>query len=126
MVVDLALSLTGSQLIASVLLIVRFLSLDLPNLILYFLRRLTRTSALCFMTASADTLRGCKTGSKVIWLLYVHPIQFLFCRILFSSDRMRAYYIRSFRFACKSDQNLVRFLSLSIHIRRLGDACSRS
>ncbi|KAJ7866101.1 hypothetical protein B0H13DRAFT_2352680 [Mycena leptocephala] len=74
---------------------VRLLSLDLHNLILGFLRRLTRTSALCFMTASAVTLRGCKTGSKVIWLLYVHPIQFLFYlfrRILFSGDRMRACY----------------------------------
>ncbi|KAJ7836467.1 hypothetical protein B0H14DRAFT_3460687 [Mycena olivaceomarginata] len=30
-----------------------------------------------FTTASADTLLGCKTGSMVIWLLYVHPIRFL-------------------------------------------------
>jgi hypothetical protein len=40
-------------------------------------------------------LYGCKTGSKVIWLLYVHPIRFLLyplsC-VFFSSDRMRAYY----------------------------------
>ncbi|KAJ7938526.1 armadillo-type protein [Mycena leptocephala] len=41
------------------------------------------------------TLRSCKTGSKVIWLFYVHPIRFrlypLSC-MLFSSNRMRAYY----------------------------------
>ncbi|KAJ7939328.1 hypothetical protein B0H13DRAFT_2300595 [Mycena leptocephala] len=41
------------------------------------------------------TLRGCKTGSKVIWLLHVHPIQLplypLSC-VFFSSDRMRARY----------------------------------
>ncbi|KAI0713113.1 ARM repeat-containing protein [Cerioporus squamosus] len=50
MIVDLALSVTGSQLIASVL----------PNSI----------------RGHIVTLRGCKTGSKVIWLF----------------DRMRAYY----------------------------------
>ncbi|KAJ7787705.1 hypothetical protein B0H14DRAFT_3579293 [Mycena olivaceomarginata] len=66
MIVDLALSLTGSQLIASVLPMVHLLSLNLHNLILRFVRRLTRTGALRFTTASADTLRGCKTGSKVI------------------------------------------------------------
>ncbi|KAJ6524862.1 hypothetical protein DFH09DRAFT_1372061 [Mycena vulgaris] len=41
------------------------------------------------------TLRGCKTGSKVICLLYAHSIQFLFyplACVFFSSDRMRAYY----------------------------------
>jgi hypothetical protein len=65
MIVDLALSLTGSQLIASVLLPVRLLSPDLQNLILWFLCR------------HIVTLRGCKTGSNVIWLLYVHPTQFL-------------------------------------------------
>jgi hypothetical protein len=39
-------------------------------------------------------LRACKTGSKVIWLLYVHPIQLILYSLSsvgFSSDRMRAY-----------------------------------
>ncbi|KAJ7829891.1 hypothetical protein B0H14DRAFT_2593758 [Mycena olivaceomarginata] len=38
---------------------------------------------------------ACKTGSKVIWLLYVHPMQFILnplSSVGFSSDRMRAYY----------------------------------
>jgi hypothetical protein len=96
MIVDLALSFTGSQLIAFVLPTVRLISLDLHNLILRFLRE-------CVVT-----LRGCKTGSKVIWLLYVHPIQFLLyplsC-VLFYSNRIRAYYVfstynGSIRFAC--------------------------
>ncbi|KAJ7743520.1 hypothetical protein B0H14DRAFT_3514867 [Mycena olivaceomarginata] len=41
------------------------------------------------------TLCACKTGSKVIWLLYVHPIQFILnplSSVGFSSDWMRAYY----------------------------------
>jgi hypothetical protein len=40
-------------------------------------------------------LRGCKTGSNVIWLWYVHATQFLLNPLLcvfFSSDRMHAYY----------------------------------
>ncbi|KAJ7925680.1 hypothetical protein B0H13DRAFT_1862937 [Mycena leptocephala] len=49
------------------------------------------------------TLRGCKTGSKAIWLF----------------DRMRAYcglqtYIRSFRFACMTDSNFDT-LSFLVH-----------
>ncbi|KAJ7754913.1 hypothetical protein B0H14DRAFT_3600148 [Mycena olivaceomarginata] len=50
------------------------------------------------------TPRGCKTGSKVIWLLCIHPIQFLLyppsC-VFFSNDYYGYQtYIRSFRFAC--------------------------
>ncbi|KAJ7788644.1 hypothetical protein B0H14DRAFT_3503942 [Mycena olivaceomarginata] len=48
----------------------------------------------------ADRLRppSCQegsTGSKVIWLLYAHPIQFILnplSSVFFSNDRMRAYY----------------------------------
>jgi hypothetical protein len=62
------------------------------------------------------TLRGCKTGSKAIWLLYVHPIH---SRVFFSSDRIRAYcglqtYIRSFRFTCMTDSNFDT-LSFLVH-----------
>jgi hypothetical protein len=75
MIVDLALSLTGSQLIASVLPTVSPLSL-------YHLAiPLTDSSpqadkdqrALLYecIRGHIVTLRGCKTGSKVIWLLYV-------------------------------------------------------
>lgn len=47
------------------------------------------------------TLRGCKTGSKVIWLLYVLFFQCLYRGLTFShSDRMVRYdhlvYSRSF------------------------------
>ena len=70
---DLALSVTGSQLIGSVL----------PNV--RCLRMTWYSSNLCHQQADKDqrsllydsirghivTLRGCKTGSKVIWLLYV-------------------------------------------------------
>ncbi|KAJ7751012.1 hypothetical protein B0H14DRAFT_3513304 [Mycena olivaceomarginata] len=59
--VDLAPPLTGSQLIASVLAMADKDQRASPR----------------FTTASADTLRGRKTGSMVIWLLYVHPVQFL-------------------------------------------------
>jgi len=73
MIVDLALSTTGSQLIASVL----------PNVsVPHHLSRLASTKILqadknqraqlyeC-IRSHIVTLRGCKTGSKVIWLLYV-------------------------------------------------------
>ncbi|KAJ7208980.1 armadillo-type protein [Mycena pura] len=60
-VVDLALSLTGSQLIASVL----------PNA-----DKDQRAMLYDCIRGHIVTLRGCKTGSKVIWLF----------------DRMRAYY----------------------------------
>ncbi|KAH9965138.1 ARM repeat-containing protein [Lactifluus volemus] len=60
-VVDLALSVTGSQLIASVL----------PNV-----DKDQRTLLYESIRGHIVTLRGCKTGSKVIWLF----------------DRMRAYY----------------------------------
>jgi len=73
MIVDLALLLTGGQLIASVL----------PT------ADKDQRAALCdcilghivaalydYILGNIVTLRGCKTGSKVIWLL----------------DRMRAYY----------------------------------
>ncbi|KAF7313007.1 ARM repeat-containing protein [Mycena kentingensis (nom. inval.)] len=61
MIVDLALSLTGSQLIASVL----------PNA-----DKEQRAALYDCIRGHIVTLRGCKTGSKVIWLF----------------DRMRAYY----------------------------------
>ncbi|TFY77850.1 hypothetical protein EWM64_g6161 [Hericium alpestre] len=60
-VVDLALSVTGSQLIAAVL----------PNV-----DKEQRTLLYDSIRGHIVTLRGCKTGSKVIWLF----------------DRMRAYY----------------------------------
>ncbi|KAI0248380.1 armadillo-type protein [Lactifluus subvellereus] len=60
-IVDLALSVTGSQLIASVL----------PNV-----DKDQRTLLYESIRGHIVTLRGCKTGSKVIWLF----------------DRMRAYY----------------------------------
>ncbi|TDL28065.1 ARM repeat-containing protein [Rickenella mellea] len=60
-IVDLALSATGSQLIASVL----------PNI-----DKDQRTTLYDALRGHIVTLRGCKTGSKVIWLF----------------DRMRAYY----------------------------------
>ncbi|KAI0275294.1 armadillo-type protein [Gloeopeniophorella convolvens] len=60
-IVDLALSVTGSQLIASVL----------PNV-----DKDQRTVLYESIRGHIVTLRGCKTGSKVIWLF----------------DRMRAYY----------------------------------
>ncbi|KIM82223.1 hypothetical protein PILCRDRAFT_785661 [Piloderma croceum F 1598] len=56
MIVDLALSVTGSQLIASVL----------PNA-----DKDQRTQLYDGIRGHIVTLRGCKTGSKVIWLLYV-------------------------------------------------------
>ncbi|KAM5539962.1 hypothetical protein V8D89_006465 [Ganoderma adspersum] len=61
MIVDLALSVTGSQLIASVL----------PNA-----DKDQRSLLYDSIRGHIVTLRGCKTGSKVIWLF----------------DRMRAYY----------------------------------
>lgn len=61
MIVDLALSVTGSQLIASVL---PTADKDQRALLYECIR------------GHIVTLRGCKTGSKVIWLF----------------DRMRAYY----------------------------------
>ncbi|KAJ7333958.1 hypothetical protein DFH08DRAFT_814028 [Mycena albidolilacea] len=69
----------GSELIASVLLTAK-----------------DRCAALydC-IRAHIVALCACKTGSKVIWLLYVHPIQFILnplSSVFFSSDRMRAYY----------------------------------
>jgi len=60
-IVDLALSVTGSQIIASVL----------PNV-----DKDQRTLLYESIRGHIVTLRGCKTGSKVIWLF----------------DRMRAYY----------------------------------
>lgn len=73
MIVDLALSVAGSQLIASVLPSVRIFS--------FLIVCVTLTH--CVLQADKDqrallydcirghivTLRGCKTGSKVIWLL---------------------------------------------------------
>ncbi|KAH9897702.1 ARM repeat-containing protein [Cubamyces lactineus] len=56
MIVDLALSVTGSQLIASVL----------PNA-----DKDQRALLYESIRSHIVTLRGCKTGSKVIWLLYV-------------------------------------------------------
>lgn len=72
MIVDLALSVTGSQLIASVL----------PNVCVFYLSCRAGADP-CMLQADKDqrsllydsirghivTLRGCKTGSKVIWLL---------------------------------------------------------
>ncbi|KAJ2917179.1 hypothetical protein MD484_g3243, partial [Candolleomyces efflorescens] len=83
MIVDLALSVTGSQLIASVL----------PTA-----DKEQRALLYDCIRGHIVTLRGCKTGSKVIWLLYAlsfsfhspppsHDLSFFAC-----SDRMRAYY----------------------------------
>ncbi|KAH7886388.1 armadillo-type protein [Phlebopus sp. FC_14] len=58
MIVDLALSVTGSQLIASVL----------PQA-----DKDQRTLLYECIRGHIVTLRGCKTGSKVIWLLYEFP-----------------------------------------------------
>ncbi|KAJ7112100.1 armadillo-type protein, partial [Mycena epipterygia] len=62
MIVDLALSLTGSQLIASVL----------PTA-----DKEQRALLYDCIRGHIVTLRGCKTGSKVIWLLYVHSVYLL-------------------------------------------------
>ena len=73
MIVDLALSVTGSQLIASVL----------PNVCVDLLPSRYKCADPSMSQADKDqrsllydsirghivTLRGCKTGSKVIWLL---------------------------------------------------------
>jgi hypothetical protein len=88
--------LTRSELIASVLLPVPLLSLDFHNVYLMIpaQAKKDRCAALydC-IRAHIVTLCACKTGSKAIWLLYVHPIQFILnplSSIFFSSDRMRA------------------------------------
>ncbi|KAJ6506802.1 hypothetical protein C8R45DRAFT_1176112 [Mycena sanguinolenta] len=72
MIVDLALSLTGSQLIASVL------PTTFSKLIIPAPKVDKDQRALLYdcIRGHIVTLRGCKTGSKVIWLF----------------DRMRAYY----------------------------------
>ncbi|KAL5535291.1 MPF1 [Sanghuangporus sanghuang] len=79
-IVDLALSTTGSQLIASIL----------PNI-----DKNHRAMLYDAIRGHIVTLRGCKTGSKVIWLLYVHGLCTkirVLATYIFSSDRMRAYY----------------------------------
>ena len=71
-IVDLALTVTGSQLIASVLPNVRksFLILvDLVSLQLPQVDKDQRTLLYESIRGHIVTLRGCKTGSKVIWLL---------------------------------------------------------
>ena len=86
MIVDLALSLNGSQLIASVL----------PNVSIFCSGLLLWCSDVLILQADKNqraqlydcirshivTLRGCKTGSKVIWLLYVF-LPFHFARTHF-------------------------------------------
>lgn len=73
MVVDLALSVTGSQLIASVLPSVRFFLLCAPDIVNLDFRlqadREQRALLYDCIRGHIVTLRGCKTGSKVIWLL---------------------------------------------------------
>lgn len=61
MIVDLALSVTGSQLIASAL----------PTA-----DKDQRAMLYDCIRGHIVTLRGCKTGSKVIWLLCVHVISY--------------------------------------------------
>ena len=87
MIVDLALSLNGSQLIASVL----------PNVSIFWSGLLLWCSDVLILQADKDqraqlydcirshivTLRGCKTGSKVIWLLYVFLPSIFFARTHF-------------------------------------------
>lgn len=72
MIVDLALSVTGSQLIASVLPMVGSIATSRWNV--SYARRLQVDKdqrALLYecIRGHIVTLRGCKTGSKVIWLL---------------------------------------------------------
>lgn len=73
MIVDLALSATGSQLIASVLptVSVVFSSFFRCDHILIFQQADKDQRALLYecIRGHIVTLRGCKTGSKVIWLL---------------------------------------------------------
>ena len=94
MIVDLALSVTGSQLIASVLPTVRFNCTVLsPHLTLDQADKDQRALLYECIRGHIVTLRGCKTGSKVIWLLYVHSFvtysRFLIlCYLLYHSDRM--------------------------------------
>ncbi|KAJ7889405.1 hypothetical protein B0H13DRAFT_2341527 [Mycena leptocephala] len=77
MIVDLALSVTRSQLIVSVL-----LTADKNQ----------RAALYDCIRVHTVTLRGCKTGSKVIWLLYIHPMFLLYpLSCVVSSDRMRGY-----------------------------------
>jgi pumilio RNA-binding family len=71
-IVDLALSVTGSQLIASVLPNVRkplHTLVDLMELQLLQVDKDQRTLLYESIRGHIVTLRGCKTGSKVIWLL---------------------------------------------------------
>ncbi|KAJ7879330.1 hypothetical protein B0H13DRAFT_2346152 [Mycena leptocephala] len=96
MIVDLALSLTASHL-ASVLPTARLLSIHLLSfhgMIPAHADKDRRAALYDCIWVHIVTLRGSKTGSKAIWRLYVHPIQFLLyplsC-VFFSSDRMRAY-----------------------------------
>ncbi|EAU92478.1 pumilio-family RNA binding repeat protein [Coprinopsis cinerea okayama7 len=70
MIVDLALSVTGSQLIASVL----------PNV-----DKDQRGLLYDCIRGHIVTLRGCKTGSKVIWLLYVLPLLLPFVALIRAS-----------------------------------------
>ena len=71
MIVDLALSVTGSQLIASVLPTVRPSSRGLCKDTDRVLQADKDQRALLYdcIRGHIVTLRGCKTGSKVIWLL---------------------------------------------------------
>ena len=76
MIVDLALSLNGSQLIASVLPSVStffsgLLLLWCSNVLLLQADKDQRAQLYECIRSHIVTLRGCKTGSKVIWLLYV-------------------------------------------------------
>lgn len=79
MIVDLALSVTGSQLIASVLPTVsHLLRLELITVHNCYRQADKEQRALLYdcIRGHIVTLRGCKTGSKVIWLLYVLRISF--------------------------------------------------
>ncbi|KAJ7259050.1 hypothetical protein C8J57DRAFT_1643832 [Mycena rebaudengoi] len=94
MTMDLALSLTGSQLIVYVPPTAHLLSLDLLNFHLMIPAQADKDQC----AALYDCIHGRTVtlrGSKVIWLLYVDPMQFLLyplpC-VFLSSDRMRAYY----------------------------------
>jgi hypothetical protein len=88
--------LTRSELIASVLLTVRLLSLDFHNVHLVVPAQAKDPCAALYDCIRAQIVPrcACKTGSNVILLLYVHPIQFILnplSSVFFLSDRMRAY-----------------------------------
>jgi hypothetical protein len=80
MIVDFTLSFTGSQLIVSVLPTVHLLSPDLHNLHLMIPLQADKGQRVALYDCICGhivTLCGCESGLKVIWLLYVYPIQFL-------------------------------------------------